>query len=206
MTSQERIISLLGQGLSAEIVATAIGCDPSYISQLLSNEEIHRKVSELRIQNLQAATQRDNKWDSIEDKLLEAMAAKVESSADFMKPGDLIRFLAVVNAAKRRGAQTQETMVVNNTIVNLTIPQQAVRMFTMNSSNQVIQVEGQSMLTLPSTNMRDLAKTKTPLALEAPSNEPTRSNLTTENRVESSGTLAEIAKKRIEKLLAVRSS
>ena len=155
--SQERIVTLLGQGLSAEVVATAVGCDPSYISQLLSQDEIHKRVSELRVQSLQAATKRDNKWDSIEDKLLDAMSEKVDNMASFMKPGDLIRFLSVVNAAKRRGAQAQDAMTINNTTVNLTIPQRALQQFVVNSVNQVVQVGEQTLLTLPSQNIKALA-------------------------------------------------
>jgi hypothetical protein len=34
----EKIKELLGSGLSNDVVASAVGCDPSYVSQLMSNE------------------------------------------------------------------------------------------------------------------------------------------------------------------------
>lgn len=153
MINTDRIIQLLGSGLSAEIVATAVGCEPSYVSQLLSDEEFAKKVSELRVVNLQAATNRDNKWNEIEDKLLDKLSASVEY---LIKPRDIIQTLAVVNSAKRRGASAQENITVNNTVVNLTLPRTAVHNFTVNSLNQVIGVNEQSLLTIPSGNVKSL--------------------------------------------------
>jgi hypothetical protein len=158
MINQERIIQLLGSGLSAEIVATAVGCDASYISQLLSNDEFAKKVTELRVISLQAATKRDNKWDTIEDKLLD----KLESSVEYiMKPRDILAALATVNAAKRRGATAQESVTINNTVVNLSLPPRAVHNFVVNTTNQVIGVNEQSLLTMPSSNVKSMLAART---------------------------------------------
>lgn len=161
MIQQDRVIQLLGSGLSAEVVATAVGCEPSYISQLLADDEFAKKVSELRIQNLQAATKRDNKWDEIEDKLLDKLKDSVEY---IMKPREILAALATVNGAKRRGATAQESLTINNTVVNLTLPQKAVHNFVVNQTNQVIGVNDQSLLTMPSMNVKSLLQQAKSLA------------------------------------------
>lgn len=161
MIQQDRVIQLLGSGLPAEVVATAVGCEPSYISQLLADDEFAKKVSELRIQNLQAATKRDNKWDEIEDKLLDKLKDSVEY---IMKPREILAALATVNSAKRRGATAQESLTINNTVVSLTLPQKAVHNFVVNQTNQVIGVNDQSLLTMPSMNVKSLLQQAKSLA------------------------------------------
>lgn len=161
MISQDRVVQLLGSGLSAEVVATAVGCEPSYISQLLADDEFAKKVSELRVQNLQAATKRDNKWDEIEDKLLDKLKDSVEY---IMKPREILAALATVNGAKRRGATAQESLIINNTVVTLSLPQKAVHNFVVNQINQVIGVNDQSLLTMPSMNVKSLLQQAKSLA------------------------------------------
>lgn len=161
MPSRDRIISLLGQGLSAEVVATAVGCDPSYISQLISDEETFKQIAELRVQHLQAATDRDNKWNQVEDKLLDKL---IDSVGYVIKPREILASLAVVNKAKRRGATAQESVTINNTVVNLSLPQKVLQQlnFITNTSNQVIGINDKSLLTIPTQNIKALANQALP--------------------------------------------
>ena len=147
---KDKIKALLGQGHSPELVATIIGCDPSYISQLLENETFRNEVSELRVQSLQAATERDKKWDSLEEKLLN----KLHDAVDFViKPREILAILSVANAAKRRGTTATESITINNQVVNLLMPTKLTTIFTVNQNNQVIGVGDKSMLTMPSKNI-----------------------------------------------------
>ena len=70
MKLEDRALSLLGSGISAESAATALGVSPSRISQLLSAPEFAEQVAELRYNNLQQHNHRDANYDSLEDKLL----------------------------------------------------------------------------------------------------------------------------------------
>jgi hypothetical protein len=70
---QAKILDMLGNGLSPEVVSSALGISPSYISQLVSTEEFSRQVAELRFINLQANTVRDRKYDSLEDQLTDKL-------------------------------------------------------------------------------------------------------------------------------------
>lgn len=149
---RNRIRDLLGTGLSSEVVATAVGCDPSYISQLLAEEAFAAEVSNLRAEALTANSKRDRKIDTIEDKVIEKLEEVVDNGMVF-KPADLLRTFAVVNNAKRRGVPAHESMVVNNTIVNLMIPQVLRRAFTINQQGEVIEAEGQTLVTMPARSL-----------------------------------------------------
>lgn len=152
---KDKIKALLGQGHSAELVSTIIGCDPSYISQLLEDENFRNEVSELRVKTLQAATDRDRKWDELEDKLLD----KLKDAVDYViKPREILQVLAAANAAKRRGATAQEGITINNQVVNLLMPTKLTTVFSVNQNNQVIGVGDKSMLTLPSNKIEELFK------------------------------------------------
>lgn len=149
---KNRIKELLGTGLGNEIVATAVGCDPSYITQLLADEEFAGAVSELRATALTANSARDRKIDTIEDLLIDQMHEAVEMKQIY-KPQDILRSFAVINAAKRRGVPAHQALVINNNIVNLQIPEAVVKNFTVNTHGEVVDVEGETLVTMPAHNL-----------------------------------------------------
>jgi hypothetical protein len=139
--TQLRILELLGTGLSPEIVASAAGVTPSYISQLLSEESFSKQVTQLRFDNLQAANARDRAYDDIEDKLIEKMRDLLPM---MYKPLEVLRAIREINGAKRRGSAAPESIInINNTVVNLTIPNQILQRFIVNAANQVVEVSAQ---------------------------------------------------------------
>lgn len=147
---KERIQVLLGSGISPEIVSATVGCDPSYISQLMSDEEFRSRVLALRIESLTADTARDRQIDEIEDVLI----SKLKAGLDYLvSTKDILRAYAVVNAAKRRGAKASDTNVVNNNIVNLILPRIVVQRYTVSKTNEVIEVEGKSLVTIPAQRL-----------------------------------------------------
>lgn len=140
-----RILEMLGNGLQPEIVATASGVSPAYVSQLLSEESFSRQVTEKRFLNLQAATTRDRSYDSLEDKLLE----KMEDLLPLMyKPMEVLRAISIINTAKRRGSGVPESQVINNTIVQLQLPDIILNHFVKNETNQVIATGNQQLITI----------------------------------------------------------
>ena len=52
---QGKCLEMLGNGLSPEIVATALGISASYVSQLLTEEAFAHQVTQRRFISLQAA-------------------------------------------------------------------------------------------------------------------------------------------------------
>jgi hypothetical protein len=156
MTSNtQRIKELLGNGLSNEVVATAVGVSASYISQLMADETFSADVVAQRTQTLTAATVRDRSWDGIEDNLLAKLSAVVEEGMIF-KPTDLLRALVVVNNAKRRGTTAQENITTHRNIVTLNMPTVIVNAFRQNNNGEVVELVDtkgttQTLVTMPAS-------------------------------------------------------
>lgn len=149
-STEERALALLGKGVPPIAVAQTLGVDPSRITQLLGQEEFAQKVIELKYNELSKHTLRDGFIDELEDKLLE----KLKDSLVFMtRPMEILKAFSILNAAKRRGNTTSETLTGKQDIVQLTIPTIILQKFVTNIHNQVIQVENQSLLTIPSSQL-----------------------------------------------------
>lgn len=149
LVNKDKVKELLGSGLSTDVVATAMGCVPAYITQLMSDETFAAEVIALRTVALSANTERDKKIDEIEDTLLENLKDSIDQKLVY-KPGDILRAFAVVNAAKRRGAVTaNNSLTINQTVVNLQIPQKVIKTFTTNQQGEVVDIEGQTLVTMP---------------------------------------------------------
>ena len=147
-TLESRALSLLGSGVSAEQTAAALGCSPSRISQLLSADDFSSKVRELRFSALSAHSERDARYDSLEDKL----ATRLENFLPMlMKPMELVKSLQVVNSLKRRGHSSLDSIQQQQTVVSLQLPSIVVNKFVTNIQNQVIQAGGQELLTIQSS-------------------------------------------------------
>jgi len=146
-TTNDRILTLLGDGVGAEQVAAAVGVSPSYISQLLSDDEFSSRVSELRYENLRKHNQRDSELDALEDTIIEKMKHALPM---VMRPMELTRMLSVVNAAKRRGSSAPDAIIQKQQVVTITLPQIVVNKFIANAQNQVVQIGTQDLVTMQS--------------------------------------------------------
>ena len=153
-----KILTMLGNGLSNDIVATAVGVSASYVSQLLSEEAFAMQVTELRFNNLQKHTERDNSYDSIEDQLLDKMRDLLPM---MYRPMEVLRAIQVINAAKRRGASAPEQVTINNTVINLNLPKHQMQRFIQNSQGQVVQAGEQTLLTMNSNALLNRVAQKT---------------------------------------------
>lgn len=143
--TQDRILKLLGSGLSNEVVATTVGCDPSYVTQMLSDDHFREQVTILRTETLTKNTKRDQVIDDLEDTILDKLQKSIEY---VINPQQLLGAFRTVNQAKRRGAPPQQSVLINNTVVNLQLPPVIHRTFSMNAENAVVEVEGRPMVTM----------------------------------------------------------
>jgi hypothetical protein len=150
MASVDKIKALLGSGLPNETVATATGVTAAYISQLMSDKVFADEIIAMRVQRLSASTERDASIDAVEDDILKRLHSAVKSGMIY-RPLDLARVFTIVNSAKRRGVSPQENMVVNNTVVNLTLPAATTREFTttITPAGEVVEAGGQNLVTMP---------------------------------------------------------
>lgn len=160
-SAEERALDLLGQGINPEHTAMAVGLSPSRISQLLSDSEFAAAVSERRFTNLSKHNERDASYDDLEDKLLERMK---DCLPLMVRPGEILKAIQVINAAKRRGSSAPSAITDQTTIINLVLPNQIINKFSLNGLNQVVQVTAddktQPMLTIQSGTLLNQIKEK----------------------------------------------
>lgn len=154
-STEDRALSLLGQGLGPEVVAAAVGVSTSRISQLLSTPEFASAVAEARYENLAKHNQRDNAYDRLEDSLIEKLK---DCLPYMMRPMEILKAIQVINAAKRRGSSAPESITSQQTVVQLIMPTQILQSFTTNINNQVIKAGMQDLVTVQSSNMDSLLK------------------------------------------------
>ena len=154
-----RALELLGSGVPQEAVASALGVTPSYISQLLSDSEFAAKVTEKKYALLSKHTERDAKYDLLEDDLIE----KLDKAKNLMfRPADILAAIKVINGAKRRGTDSQNSIVTQQNIVEITMPTQIIQQFTTNIVNQVVKVGDQDLITIQSGDLLKGAQEELP--------------------------------------------
>ncbi len=147
---EEKALSLLGSGVQAESVASALGVTPSRIAQLLSDKVFSDSVAELRYKSLQEHNIRDGKYDTLEDTLL----TKLERSLPLLvRPESILKAIGVVNSAKRRGQSAPQQVTNQQNIVNLVLPTVIAEKFAININNQVTKAGDQELLTMASGNL-----------------------------------------------------
>lgn len=167
-STEARAAALLGTGLSQEVVASTLGVTAARITQLISDPQFMEEVIALRYKNLQQHNVRDAAYDSIEDALIE----KLKQSLPLMfRPMEVLKAIQVINLAKRRGQSNPDSIVNQQTVVNLTMPTQIVKKYTTNIHNQVISAGTQELLTMQSSDLQSLvsarSKKAAPLQVES---------------------------------------
>lgn len=150
-TTESRAITLLGNGIPPSAVASALGVDPSRITQLLSDETFAAKVIEAKFNNLSSHVTRDIEVDKLEDLLL----SRLRDTVPYMsRPMELLKAFAVLNAAKRRtGNSVAQALPPPQTIIQLNIPSIILQKFSTNIHGQVTSVGNQSLVTIQSSQM-----------------------------------------------------
>lgn len=143
--SKDQVRDLLGQGLSNDVVATAVGLTPGAISAMMADEEFRDSVILLRTSNLTAHSARDRSIGALEDKILQKAHEVIDH---IYKPKEVIAVLKAVNGLVRRGVASQQAAVTNNVIVQLNIPQTVIKQYTVNAHKEVVDVEGQTLVTV----------------------------------------------------------
>lgn len=150
-TVRDRIVSYLGQGIQQSVVASSCGVTPAYVSQLLELEEVREAVALLRSKELEVSLETDRSIERIERKALEMVDRKLP----FVKNAtEAAKVFATLNAARKKavvGDQASDVAAAQQVVI--TVPKGAQLLFKLNPNNQVIEVEGRSMATLPSSGL-----------------------------------------------------
>lgn len=144
---KDKIIELLGAGLANVQVANAVGCDESYISQLMLDESVIAQVQALRSEKASAFVQHDGNIDTLEQLAL----ARVAETMQFLKPMEALRAFEKLNSARRKTGINHGLPQAPSQVVSISLPENAQVSFKLSTDNQVIEVEGRSVATLPSS-------------------------------------------------------
>jgi hypothetical protein len=147
---KDRIIEMLGKGITAVQVASAVGCDESYVSQLLAEEGVLEKITQAKAEHFSKYVEQDQCIDDAEAEALKKVAYLVPF---ITKPAEAVRVFAVLNAAKRRTSDNLNAANAIAATVSLDLPAAARVRFTLTADKQVIEIEGRSMATLPAKSL-----------------------------------------------------
>lgn len=161
MDLTEKIAQLLIQGYPPGQVANAVACSPSFVSQLLSNEEFAMRVANERLsltmEKHQQYTDIDNNYDNIEDQLLKKLGTLLPY---INKPSEILATLRQVNSAVRKSSRPLATgQDQQSNVVSLTLPAHMLKSMQvaikLDDSAQIVEVAGKSMATLPSLALHE---------------------------------------------------
>jgi hypothetical protein len=155
---KERIIELLGRGISAVQVAMAVGCDESYISQVVSEPGVSDQISALKMAHFEQFTALDDSLNDAEEKALSKMKLLIPF---ITKPTEAARVYSVLNAAKRRTADAATaSRDAPSVIVNLELPTAARVAFITDHNRQVIEIDSRPLITMPTQSLVAIAEKK----------------------------------------------
>jgi hypothetical protein len=154
MDKKDQIKEMLGRGIPAVNIASAIGVTEGYISQLLSDQNFAMDVAAIRTADLTKNIDIDAKWDEYESRLLEKLGELINF---FTKPKDVLEALRIINSAKRKsagipaaqGQQTGRTIALN-------LPVTIINHYKINMQGGVVEVEGRSLRAMDSKNLLSL--------------------------------------------------
>jgi len=149
MVDRDKVIEMLSRGYSQAVVAAAVGCDDSYISQILADTETRDLISARRLSVLESRVEVD---DSIETLEKQALARVKQLLPLVTKPMEALRIFEVMNKAEKKTKDPVE-QEAKSQVVNITLPQVAAVAFKLSPDRQVVEIEGRSMATLPSQQL-----------------------------------------------------
>ena len=161
MSPKDYAISLIAQGIPTSQVAAACGVDDSYISQLKADPEVQQRVAEARAEH--AVT--DAKFDDTLERAEALALEKIEKNLPFANMGQALAAFRILNGARRRKDQFAQTEHNVSVTVALTLPQAAIPRYITNTKNEIIEVEGQTMLTATPKTLDDILSARATGAL-----------------------------------------
>lgn len=140
-TNQGQALKLLGQGISAVMVASTLGVTEGLVSQFLAEPRFAEEVTRLKLAALQKQTSVDNKYLEFEDRLLDKFGKVIPLMT---KPMEILKGLQVLNATKRRGMADSPAGLAVSQVVTINIPVHVGQKFITNTHNQIVEIHDES--------------------------------------------------------------
>jgi len=149
---KEQIQALLIRGLSQSAVAEAVGCDSSYVSQLMADDLFAAEVVAGRAKRVAGSVELDNKIDKYEELVLDRVGSLIPFIS---KVSDAARVFGILNAAKRKAAGVDPAAgsVATGVTVTLDLPAAARVQFQLSGEKQVIEIDGRPLATMQAKSL-----------------------------------------------------
>lgn len=155
--TRARLFALLSTGIPPGAAARAVGVTPSYVSQLLAEDESFAEaVAVARVKTLEEDVSHDNTVKSVEAKSLKLISDRLGQVKSAM---DAARIFQILNNSKRRTEEAAVDKLDNTPTVSVTlnIPAAAASLVTArNSQGEIIEIGGRSLATAPASKIADI--------------------------------------------------
>lgn len=152
MIDKRRVAAFLVQGVGTEEIAGAVGCDPSYVSQLRDDPEILALMDEEKGKLSARDVEFDDKLARVEEKALDI----IERNIGFANPHTALSTFKILNGANRRKSVIQQNNA-QAVQVTLVLPVAMIPQYVTNESREIIEVEGRTMLSATPRSIEQLA-------------------------------------------------
>lgn len=157
-----RVLDLLIGGATQEQTAHAVGVNPSYVSQLCSEEDFQIQIVEGMKSDIEKSISLDKSYLEIEVELIKKLKALIP----FMfNEGQILRALKFVNEAKKKtqayipnsGFNPEGTQA---SVAKIVIPTFIQQNFILNPNREVVGVDGRELVTLNSKALENMVSSK----------------------------------------------
>lgn len=175
MTKQDRIATLLAQGMPPSLVSTLVGVTPSYVSQLCKDQDFQHHIEALKTEQAEEAAESEaaaklaernfyiDRLAAAEHKVLDSVINNIA----YMDPKT--QLLALDTLGKRRDSMEAGMLrtglvptlnpsggSVSVQVVQLTMPTICVPELQLSSNREILAIGGRSINPLPSSKLNEL--------------------------------------------------
>jgi predicted transcriptional regulator len=151
----ETVVACLRNGFSESQIASSLNVTQSAISQFIQEHGLQS----IAAQNSKFETM-DSKLNDLEDCILDKLSQTLKYTV--LPPMHLAKIYQTVNSAKRRSMNDGAVIHNHNNVnlVQLNLPTHVKVKVGINSRNEVIDIEGRAITSLPSGKLAELNKEK----------------------------------------------
>lgn len=161
---KQRIKDYLADGIKPSVIASIVGCSPSYISQLLKDEDFMRDVREAVATNTKPPDEKlESKYEGLEHEIISQIHSQI-GAADLK---DLSRTLEVVVKARdiryNRKNPSLPTPTIGVQVVNVTLPSHLLSynpVVELNAQNEIIAIDDKRLAPMSAESVKNLFKVR----------------------------------------------
>lgn len=141
MIDKEQVAGFLAAGVGVTEIAAAVGCDPSFVTQLKHDPEVQQLIEQHR----QQLTVQDVKFDETLERSEFKALERIDQMLPFANLQQSLSAFRILNAARKRkdGPQDNGKAGVHVTLI---LPAQHIPKYVTNQTNEIIEVEGRTMI------------------------------------------------------------